>query len=123
MPLKLRPLSNRVVVLPDEREEQTESGLHVPSTAKEQPQTGKVVAIGPGYMSEFPVHRYTTGSPELSKYELENTGFERMPMSLGVGDRIFFGKYSGTELQIEHDKFIVLRETDVLAIMVEDEAS
>lgn len=77
-------------------------------------------------MSEFPVHRYATDQPVGVTVEGDVafwSHFERMPMSLGIGDRIFFGKYSGTELQIEHDKFIVLRETDVLAIMVEDEAS
>ena len=94
--LKIRPLDDRVVVEPFEAEERTRGGIVLPDTAREKPQQGKVIAAGPGKL-------------------LEKTG-ERGKMSLKVGDAIFYGKYSGTEIELEGDKYVILRESDVLAI-------
>lgn len=94
--LKLRPLDDRVVVEPFEAEERTPGGIVLPDTAREKPQQGKVIAVGPGKL-------------------LEKSG-ERGKMSLKVGDVVFYGKYSGTEVEIEGDKYVILRESDVLAV-------
>ena len=94
--------------------------------AGERPQTGVVLAVGPGKVSEFPVIAYGG----LLKIEIEKgitkdispvAEFKRMPMVLQEGDRILFGKYSGAEIQIDRDKVVVMRETEVLAL-VEGEA-
>jgi chaperonin GroES len=94
--LKIRPLEDRVVVEPFEAEERTAGGIVLPDTAREKPQRGKVIAVGPGKL-------------------LEKTG-ERGQMSLKVGDAVFYGKYSGTEVELEGDKYVILRESDVLAV-------
>jgi len=94
--LRIRPLDDRVVVEPFEAEERTRGGIVLPDTAREKPQQGKVIATGPGKL-------------------LEKTG-ERGQMSLKVGDRVFYGKYSGTEIEIDGDKYVILRESDVLAV-------
>ena len=94
--LKIRPLDDRVVVEPFEAEERTRGGIVLPDTAREKPQQGKVIATGPGKL-------------------LEKSG-ERGKMSLKVGDRVFYGKYTGTEIEIEGDKYVILRESDVLAV-------
>ncbi len=94
--LKIRPLDDRVVVEPFEAEERTRGGIVLPDTAREKPQQGKVIAAGPGKL-------------------LEKTG-ERGKMSLKVGDRVFYGKYSGTEIELEGEKYVILRESDVLAV-------
>ncbi|MEW6197186.1 MAG: co-chaperone GroES [Planctomycetota bacterium] len=94
--LKIRPLDDRVVVQPFEAEERTRGGIVLPDTAREKPQRGKVIATGPGKL-------------------LEKTG-ERGQMSLKVGDAVFYGKYSGTEVEIDGDKYVILRESDVLAV-------
>lgn len=94
--LKIRPLDDRVVVEPFEAEERTRGGIVLPDTAREKPQRGKVIATGPGKL-------------------LEKTG-ERGQMSLKVGDAVFYGKYSGTEVEIDGDKYVILRESDVLAV-------
>ena len=94
--LKIRPLDDRVVVEPFEAEERTRGGIVLPDTAREKPQQGKVLATGPGKL-------------------LEKTG-ERGKMSLKVGDRVFYGKYTGTEIELEGEKYVILRESDVLAI-------
>jgi len=96
--LKIRPLDDRVVVEPFEAEEKTRGGIVLPDTAREKPQRGKVIAVGPGKL-------------------LEKSG-ERGQMSLKVGDCVFYGKYSGTEVEIEGDKYVILRESDVLAVEV-----
>jgi chaperonin GroES len=96
--LKIRPLDDRVVVEPFEPEEKTAGGIVLPNTAREKPQQGKVIAIGPGKL-------------------LEKTG-ERGKMSLKVGDRVFYGKYSGTEVEIDGKEYVILRESDVLAVHV-----
>ncbi len=94
--LKIRPLDDRVVVEPGEAEERTRGGIVLPDTAREKPQQGKVIAAGPGKL-------------------LEKTG-ERGKMSLKVGDAVFYGKYSGTEIELDGDKYVILRESDVLAV-------
>ncbi len=94
--LKIRPLDDRVVVEPFEAEEKTRGGIVLPDTAREKPQQGKVIAAGPGKL-------------------LEKTG-ERGKMSLKVGDAVFYGKYTGTEIEIEGEKYVILRESDILAV-------
>jgi chaperonin GroES len=94
--LKIRPLDDRVVVEPFEAEERTRGGIVLPDSAREKPQMGKVIATGPGKL-------------------LEKSG-ERGKMSLKVGDAIFYGKYSGTEVEIDGEKYVILRESDVLAV-------
>ncbi len=96
--LKIRPLDDRVVVEPFEAEERTAGGIVLPDSAREKPQRGKVIATGPGKL-------------------LEKTG-ERGEMSLKVGDRVFYGKYSGTEVELEGDTYVLLRESDVLAVQL-----
>ncbi len=94
--LKIRPLDDRVVVQPFEAEERTRGGIVLPDTAREKPQQGKVIAAGPGKL-------------------LEKSG-ERGKMSLKVGDAVFYGKYTGTEIELEGEKYVILRESDVLAV-------
>lgn len=94
--LKIRPLDDRVVVEPFEAEERTRGGIVLPDSAREKPQQGKVIATGPGKL-------------------LEKSG-ERGKMSLKVGDAVFYGKYTGTEIELDGDKYVILRESDVLAV-------
>ncbi len=94
--LKIRPLDDRVVVERFEAEERTRGGIVLPDSAREKPQQGKVIAVGPGKL-------------------LEKTG-ERGQMSLKIGDSVFYGKYTGTEVEIEGEKYVILRESDVLAV-------
>jgi chaperonin GroES len=91
---KLRPLDDRVVVKPVEAEERTAGGIVLPETAKEKPQRGKVVSIGPGKL-------------------LENG--QRGTLSVSIGDEVIYGKYSGTDIELEGDEVKILRETDILA--------
>jgi chaperonin GroES len=98
MAMKLKPLADRLVVEPQEQEEVTASGIVLPETAKERPQRGKVVAAGPG------------------RYGGEN---ERLPMDVEEGDIILFAKYAGTEIKIDDKKYLILKESDVLAIIEE----
>jgi len=91
---KLRPLDDRVVVKPVEAEERTAGGIVLPDTAKEKPQRGKVVSVGPG--------------------KLLDSG-ERGSLSVSVGDEVIYGKYSGTDIELEGDEVKILRETDILA--------
>ena len=94
--LKIRPLDDRVVVERFEAEERTRGGIVLPDAAREKPQQGKVLAAGPGKL-------------------LEKSG-ERGKMSLKVGDVVFYGKYTGTEVELEGEKYVILRESDVLAV-------
>lgn len=94
--MKLQPLSDRVVVQPQEAEEKTASGIILPDTAKEKPQVGKVVAVGKGKMSD---------SGSLIK------------MDIKVNDKVLYGKYSGTEISFEGDDLLIMRESDILAIL------
>ena len=93
--VKVAPLADRVVVKPLEESEQMRGGLYIPDTAKEKPQQGEIVAAGPG------------------RYEKD----KRVPMELKVGDKILYGKYSGTEVTLEGDQYLILRESDVLAVI------
>mgnify|MGYP001120379214 CR=1 FL=1 len=95
---KIRPLGDRVVVKPTQREEVTKSGIVLPDTAKEKPQRGEVIAVGPGRL---------------------NDDGERMPMEVKVGDEVLFAKYAGTELKIEDEEYLILSEKDILAVLTE----
>jgi len=94
--MAVKPLDDRVLVKQSEAEEKTAGGIVLPDTAKEKPQKGKVVAVGPG--------------------KLLDSG-ERGAMSVKVGDQVYYGKYSGTEIKIDAEEYVILRETDVLAII------
>jgi len=94
--MAVKPLDDRVLVKQSEAEEKTAGGIVLPDTAKEKPQRGKIVAIGPG--------------------KLLDSG-ERGSMSVKVGDQVYYGKYSGTEIKIDGEEYVILRETDVLAII------
>ena len=93
---KVQPLADRIVVKPLEDTEQMRGGLYIPDTAKEKPQQGEVIAVGPGKMTE---------------------DGKRIPAELNVGDRILYGKYSGTEVTVAEEQYLILREADVLAII------
>lgn len=94
--LKIRPLEDRVVVERFEAEERTRGGIVLPDTAREKPLLGKVIATGPGKL-------------------IEKTG-ERGKMSVKVGDTVLFGKYTGTEVELQGEKYVILRESDILGI-------
>ncbi len=96
MAIKLRPLADRLVVEPIEQEEVTASGIILPETAKEKPQEGMVLAVGPG------------------RYGEED---KRIPMNVKEGDKVLYAKYAGTEVKIDDKKLLILRESDVLAIV------
>jgi len=91
--VKVHPLADRVAIRPLEETEQMRGGLYIPDTAKEKPQQGEIIAAGPG--------RIEKGA--------------RVPMELKVGDKVLYGKYSGTEVTIEDDTFLIIKESDVLA--------
>jgi chaperonin GroES len=93
--VKVSPLADRVVVKPLEESEQMRGGLYIPDTAKEKPQQGEIVAVGPG------------------RYEKD----KRVPMELKVGDKVLYGKYSGTEVTLDGEQYLILKESDVLAIV------
>jgi chaperonin GroES len=92
---KVAPLSDRVVIRALEETEQMRGGLFIPDTAKEKPQQGEIIAVGPG------------------RYEKD----KRVPMEVKVGDKVLYGKYSGTEVTINNEQYLILRESDVLAII------
>ncbi|MGQ9489447.1 MAG: co-chaperone GroES [Anaerolineae bacterium] len=94
--MNLKPLADRLVVEPIEQEEVTAGGIILPETAKEKPQQGKVLATGPG--------------------RTDDKG-ERVPMEVKVGDRVLYAKYSGTEVKLDGKKLLILRESDILAII------
>jgi chaperonin GroES len=94
--IKLNPLADRVVVKPAEAEEKTKGGIILPDTAKEKPVEGTVVATGPGKISD---------NGELVK------------MAIKVGDKVLYGKYSGTEVTIEGEEYLIMRESDIFAII------
>jgi len=94
--MAVKPLDDRVLVKQSEAEEKTAGGIVLPDTAKEKPQKGSVVAIGPG--------------------KLLDSG-ERGSMSVKVGDQVYYGKYSGSEIKIDGEEYVILRESDVLAVI------
>jgi chaperonin GroES len=93
--MKIHPLGDRVVIRPLEEAEQMRGGLYIPDTAKEKPQQGEIVAVGPG--------RYEKG--------------ERVPMELKVGQKVLYGKYSGTEVTLDDEEYLIIKEGDVLAVI------
>ncbi len=95
--LNLRPLADRVIVEPLEREETTAGGILLPETAKEKPQEGRILAIGPGRWDE--------------------EGKKRVPLEVSVNDRIVYAKYSGTEIKLGDKKLLILGEKDILAVV------
>jgi chaperonin GroES len=94
MAVKIQPLGDRVVVKPLEKEEMTKGGIYIPDTAKEKPQEGKVLAVGPGKMSD---------------------DGKRLPMDVAVGDIVIYAKYGGIEHKEGDEELIILREADILA--------
>lgn len=96
MSLKVKPLGDRLVVKPLEEEEVTPSGIVLPETAKEKPQKGDVLAVGPG------------GRDDSGK---------RIPMDVSVGDKVLFAKYGGTEIKLDGEKLLILRESDILGLI------
>jgi len=94
MAMKLKPLADRLVVRPIEREEVTKGGIVLPDTAREKPQEGEVLAVGPGRLSE---------------------DGKRIAMDVKVGDIVIYAKYGGTEIKVDDEEVIILRESDILA--------
>ena len=94
MASKLQPLMDRLVVRPIEAEEKTKTGIYLPDTAKEKPQEGEVIAVGPGRLSE---------------------DGKRIAMDVKVGDIVIYAKYGGTEIKIDDEELMILRESDILA--------
>jgi len=93
---KIKPLADRVLVKPLEEEEVKRGGIIIPDTAKEKPQQGQVIAVGAGKV---------------------NDSGEKMKMEVKKGDKILYGKYSGTEVTVEGDDYLIMRESDILAII------
>ena len=94
--LKLQPLEDRVVIMPSDEAETMRGGLYIPDTAKEKPSQGEVVAVGPGKVSD-------EGA--------------RLEMDVKVGDKVLYGKYSGTDVTLAGNEYLILRESDILAII------
>ena len=96
MAIKLRPLADRVIVKQTEAEEKTKSGIYLPDAAKEKPTKGKVIAVGPGKLDE-----------------------KGKPMEIGVrtGDSVYYGKYAGTDVEVDGEKYVILRENDILGVL------
>ena len=93
---KIQPLADRVVVKALEESEQMRGGLYIPDTAKEKPQQGEIVAVGPGKV---------------------NDDGKRIQPEVGVGNRVLYGKYSGSEVTVDGEEYLILRESDILAII------
>lgn len=94
--MKIRPLADRVVVKPSEPEEKKQGGIIIPDTAKEKPQQGKIIAVGPGKVTD---------------------SGEKVAMEVKVGDIVLYGKYSGTEVTIDTEDYLIMRESDILAVL------
>jgi chaperonin GroES len=94
--MKLRPLQDRVIVKQSEAETKTASGIVLPDSAKEKPTKGKVIAVGPGKFDEKGKH---------------------MELAVRTGDTVFYGKYSGTDIEVDGEKFVILRESDILGVL------
>jgi chaperonin GroES len=100
--MRFRPLHDRVVIRRIESEDRTKGGIIIPDTAKEKPQEGEVIAVGPGARDE-------TGKIQ--------------PLDVKVGDRVLFGKWSGTEVKIQGDEYLIMKESDVMGIVEETDAA
>ena len=96
--MKVKPLNDRVLVKRIEEVQVTKGGIVIPDTAKEKPIEGKVIAVGPGKMSD---------------------AGNRMPLQLKEGDRVLFGKYAGTEIKTEGEEYLMMREEDILAVITD----
>lgn len=94
--MNLKPLSDRVIVKPAPAEEMTKGGLYIPDTGKEKPQYGEVVAVGPGKVAD---------SGQVLEMQVE------------VGQKVLYGKYSGTEVTVEGEDYLIMRESDIFAIL------
>jgi chaperonin GroES len=94
--MKIRPLQDRVIVKRVEEEEKTKGGIIIPDTAKEKPQEGQIIAVGPGKVTD---------------------DGKKIPMEVKVGDRVLFGKYSGSEIKIDDEEHLIMREDDILGII------
>ena len=94
--MKMKPLADRVVIKPSEAEEKPRGGIILPDTAKEKPVIGEVVAVGPGKVSDEG---------------------KTVPMEVKVGDKVLYGKYSGTEVTVEGEEYLIMREADIFAIV------
>jgi chaperonin GroES len=94
--MKIKPLEDRVVVKPASPDEKVQGGIIIPDTAKEKPQKGEIVAVGPGKVSD---------------------SGDKIPVNVKVGDTVLYGKYSGTEVTIDGEDYLIVRESDVLAII------
>jgi chaperonin GroES len=99
--MKFRPLHDRVVVKRIDAEEKTAGGIIIPDTAKEKPQQGEIIAVGPG------------GRDETGKLT---------PLDVKVGDRVLFGKWSGTEVKIEGTEYLIMKESDIMGVLVQEAA-
>lgn len=91
--LRITPLEDRVVVMPDEETETMRGGLYIPDTAKEKPTQGEVIAVGPGRVEKG----------------------ERVPMEVAVGDKVLYGKYSGTNITLDGEEVVIIKASDILA--------
>ena len=94
MAVKLKPLADRVVIKPSEREEVTKGGIILPDTIKEKPQEGEIIAVGPGRLGE---------------------DGKRIALDVKVGDKVLYARYAGTEVKVDEVEYVILRETDILA--------
>jgi len=94
--MKVKPLADRVLIRPVEEEEQKKGGIIIPDTAKEKPQQGEVVAVGPGRISD---------------------AGERVKLDVSVKDRVLYGKYAGTEVTVDGEDYLIMRESDIFAII------
>ncbi len=94
--MNIKPLADRVVVKPLEQEEKQQGGIIIPDTAKEKPQEGEIIAVGPGKISD---------------------SGEKIAMEVKKGDRVLYGKYSGTEVTVNNEDYLIMRESDILAII------
>ncbi len=98
--MRFRPLHDRVLVRRIEEEEKTKGGIIIPDTAKEKPQQGEVIAVGPGARTE---------------------DGKLIPMDVKVGDKVLFGKWAGTEVKLEGEEYLILKESDILGVLEETE--
>ena len=94
--MKLKPLADRVIVRQSDAEEKTASGILLPDSAKEKPTKGKVISVGPGKFDD---------------------SVKRMELGVRVGDTVYYGKYSGTDVEVDGNKFVILRESDILGVL------
>jgi chaperonin GroES len=94
--MKMKPLADRVIIKPAAAEERTKGGIILPDTAKEKPVIGEVVAVGPGKVSD---------------------DGKKIPCEVKVGDKVLYGKYSGTEVTVEGEEYLIMREADIFAVV------